>query len=489
MSRAMEERPSAAEVLKQLLQPVNVAAVSNRALTGSVEKAAVAEDRKRWKQHQRHVEEAKTEGRAAGKAPSELRRKEGLRPLPEDELGSSLRLTHGEVLHHLARGMALTQRGAARGLAEHWGSLKYIQALCAGKGSLLWLSREGKRTVKYYKALQSEELGHAFALAATARILRRRYPDHRVSIVHADTVLRAGWALTSSEKVKGSSVGSVGYRFRPQYLAEVWKPSEPSLVFPIACKGNHTGSGTSHDQLASSAAHVDGVHVGAWNETPGLVFSTELPLDGPVTLHSLHATGSGGKLVPPPDTHPERADLNLAPEQKNPFPGIRGPEKPDRTAALLPGCQVNPRDYTWFQQVLAHTGAAGLTSFAGAGHATSRLLTERQGRKFFEGLEHPAAGSVQDSGHEILGARFTGTDHVFRLNEARVEAFSGVRTDLFRLLTEAKTPNVETLRRDVYRQGATWPYSGWDPEWGGPVSVDEDGTVLALRVVEVRKTG
>jgi hypothetical protein len=108
-------------------------------------------------------------------------------------------------------------------------------------------------------------------------------------------------------------------------------------------------------------------------------------------------------------------------------------------------------------------------------------LTERGG------LEHPAAGSVQDSGHEIQGARFTGTDHVFRLNEARVEAFSGVRTDLFRLLAEGKRPNVEALRSNVYQRGNAWPYNGWDPEWGGPVSIDEDGTVLALRVVEVKK--
>lgn len=155
----------------------------------------------------------------------------------------------------------------------------------------------------------------------------------------------------------------------------------------------------------------------------------------------------------------------------------------------MPGCQVDPENYTWFQQVLAHAGAAGLTSFAGAGHATSRLLTERQGKKFFEGLEHPAAGSVQDSGQEFRGARYTGTDHIFRLNEARVEAFSGVRTDLFRLLAAKETPDIEALRHEVYHQGPNWPYIAWDRDWGGPVSVNEDGTVLALRVVNVTKTG
>lgn len=52
----------------------------------------------------------------------------------------------------------------------------------------------------------------------------------------------------------------------------------------------HAGSGASHDQLASSTAYVDGTHIGAWNETPGLVFSTQLPLDGPVSINALHAT-------------------------------------------------------------------------------------------------------------------------------------------------------------------------------------------------------
>ncbi|MEU7166043.1 hypothetical protein AB0A70_15560 [Streptomyces morookaense] len=487
MPDIVEDRPSAVEVLERLVQRVNVTTLSNLALVGSVEKAAVAEDKKRWKKHQRQVEEAKMEGRTAKEASFELRRKEGLRPLPDDELGSFMQLTYGEVLHHLARGLSLTQRGAARGLAEHWGSLKYIQALQAGKGSLLWLSPEGKRTVKYYKALQSDELGHAFALATAVRILRSRFPEHRVSVVHADTALRAGWALTSTEKAKGSEVGSVGYRFRPQYLAEVWKPSEPSLVFPIACKGNHAGSGSSHDQLASCAAYVDGVHVGAWNETPGLVFSTELPIDGPVAVNALHAKGRGGKLISPRGKQAEEADLNPTAEQRNLPPGIQRLEDPERPSTYLPGCQVAPEDYAWFQRVLAHTSAAGLTSFAGAGHATSRLLTDRQGKKFFRGLEHPAAGSVQDSGHEIRGARFTGTDHIFRLNEARVEAFSGVRTDLFRLLAKGKRPDVEALRSDVYQRGTAWAYNGWDPEWGGPVLTDEDGTVLALRVVEVRK--
>ncbi|MFD3501273.1 hypothetical protein ACFWWT_37830 [Streptomyces sp. NPDC058676] len=40
-------------------------------------------------------------------------------------------------------------------------------------------------------------MGHAFALAVSEQILTRRYPDHNVSFVRADTALRAGWTLTS----------------------------------------------------------------------------------------------------------------------------------------------------------------------------------------------------------------------------------------------------------------------------------------------------
>ncbi|MFJ9308964.1 hypothetical protein [Streptomyces cyaneofuscatus] len=59
-------------------------------------------------------------------------------------------------------------------------------------------------------------------------MLRSRFPDHTVTIVPADTALRAGWALTSRDKGE-----KVKYRYRPQYFAEVWRPGEPSLAIPL----------------------------------------------------------------------------------------------------------------------------------------------------------------------------------------------------------------------------------------------------------------
>ncbi|MER7026864.1 MULTISPECIES: hypothetical protein [Streptomyces] len=78
-----------------------------------------------------------------------------------------------------------------------------------------------------------------------------------MSIVPADTVLRAGWALSSREKGH-----KVGYGYRPQFFAEVWRPGEPSLVVPIATKGNHGNASASAVQLASASVHAEAVHIG-----------------------------------------------------------------------------------------------------------------------------------------------------------------------------------------------------------------------------------
>lgn len=74
--------------------------------------------------------------------------------------------------------------------------------------------------------------------------------------------MRAGWALTSREKGPRQN-----YRYRPRFFAELWKPGAPSLVLPIARKGNHSNAAHSHVQLASTSAHVEAVHIDPWNET------------------------------------------------------------------------------------------------------------------------------------------------------------------------------------------------------------------------------
>ena len=487
----MASTPKTEEVLNSLRQQVSVSVHSTRELVGKVDEAAGDKERERRETFEKRQEEGKTK---TGETYEPLRRKPGLRPLPGTEVGSSVTLTFWDVLHHLGRGLALSQRGASRGLAEHWGSLKYCQALSAHtetqlglshKGNLLGLSDEGKRIAMYYKALQSEELGHAFALAVSEQILTRRYPDHSISFVRADTALRAGWTLTSRDKAKTKTVG---YPYRPQFFAEVWKPGESSRVIPIACKGNHSDRQKAYEQLASAAVHADGVHIGAWNETPALLFSTEIALTDPLTVHALHADGPGGWLHIPDGT--PAADIGLDLGGKNPDIGILKPGQGKDPDSSEPGCQVgpkDPKDYEWFQRALARVGAAGLTAFAGDGESTAALLTTRQGSDFFQGFAHAASGSVQDLGYTLLGEKFEGTDHVFRLNGNRVQAFSGVAADILDSLVTREKPkrhaDVAAYRQRVHAWRSKRHGTFWDSAWGGVVSISRDGTVLAMRQI------
>lgn len=444
-----------AEILIELSQPSNVATHSSTSLVGSVGAACTEDDEKRKE-----------------KELDALRRKPNLQALPENEVGS-LRLPPWQVLHMLGRAIALARRGAGRGLAEHWGSLKYSQALTGDSDVFMKLSVEGRETADHYKALQSDELGIGFALTLAKQVLGRRYPQHIVSIIPADTALRAGWALTSRDKGPRA-----GYRYRPRFFAEIWKPGEPSRVFPIESKGNHSNATVSHDQLASASAHVEAVHIGAWNETPSLVFSTELPMQGPLTVHALRSAGRDGWL----NHSPERARRNLDHfiENENLFPGIQQPSEDSRAPQTEPGFHVTPERCEWFRHVLARTEAAGLTAFAGDGDATVQYLTKRQGSRHFTGFAHAATGSIQDARQMLFGIPFIGTDHVFRLNRTRVEAFSGVAEDLFRHLEKGR---VEQYRREVYARRDTWPLDTWDNKWRGPVSVNPDGSALAMRVL------
>lgn len=453
---------SAEEILENLAQPSNVSLRSDSELAGKVVAAAAHDDQRRVKKHAE-------QGRPKVEDVT-LRRKPELQPIPVRG-GESAQLTAWEVLHGLGQAIALSRRGAARGLAEHWGALKYSQALTGDTGSFLKLSAEGKDPAGYYKANQSTELGVGFGLALAQRILAQRHRDRVVSIVPADTVLRAGWALTSRDKGRR---GQQSYSYRPQFFAELWKPDAPSLVLPIACKGNHSNAKRSHGQLASASAHVEAVHIGTWNETPAMVFSTELPLDGHITVHALCAEGSGGWL-----SRPENGDLDVEHRDRNHVPGIQPPANGAEVPSPVPGFHVTPKLYGWFGQVLAGTAAAGLTAFAGNGDATGQYLTERQGRKHFTtGFAHATTGSVQDAHNVLLGIPFEGTDHVFRLNKVRVEAFSGVEAGLLKHLTEGR---VEQYRREIYSNRRDWPSVSWDSSWGGPVSVHPDGTVLAMR--------
>ncbi|MEU5845316.1 hypothetical protein [Saccharopolyspora shandongensis] len=444
---------SAEDLLGDLAQRSNISLHSDPGLVNAVDRAAAKYDEKRAKkQAEKDTKDKDTA----------LRRKPELQPI--SAWGErSVQLTPWDVLHVLGQAIALSRQGAARGLAEHWGALKYSQALTGDTSSFMKLSAEGKVTAKHYKTLQSGELGIGFALAAAQRVLAQHHPDHVVSIVPADTTLLAGWSARGT--------------YHPQFFAELWKPEEPSLALPIACKGNHSNAAYSHGQLASASAHVEAVHIGPWNETPALIFSTELPPDGHVTVHALRAEGRGGRLS---EANAEGGALDIKSNEMHHYPEIRVPAEGDKPPSSVTGFHVTPERYEWFGRVLARTAAAGLTAFAGDGEATTQYLTKRQGQKHFTGFAHAAAGSVQDADHTLLDIPFAGTDHVFRLNRTRVEAFSGVETTLLELLARGQ---VEQYRRKIYERRSSWPSDSWDHSWNGPVSVHPDGTVLAIRLL------
>ncbi|MER8187984.1 hypothetical protein [Kitasatospora sp. NPDC094015] len=198
---------NAAAVLRDLVQPWNVAMHSTSGLAGSVAEVSAADDRERREKNQEL-----------------LRRKPGLRAVTVRDRGHSIELTPWKLLHTLGRANVLARQGAGRGLAEHWASLKYCQALVGNHGGFMTLSGEGRNPIRHYKAIQSGELGIGFALAVAQEVLGRRYPDHSVSVIDAETALRAGWTLTG--KVGSAHRASK----RPHFLLEVWKPGAPSKM-------------------------------------------------------------------------------------------------------------------------------------------------------------------------------------------------------------------------------------------------------------------
>lgn len=251
----------------------------------------------------------------------------------------------------------------------------------------------------------------------------------------------------------------------------MWQPGEPSRVIPVTCKGTHGHAAQVHKQLATASADVEGIHIGPYNETPAFVFGTTLPKKSEsITLYLLQAPGDG--------TLWDAKDLRLDPpvEDRSIRPGIDAPTEPNEEPPV--GYHVRPEECGWFGRVLAQADAAGLMAFTGGGKPTAQYLTKRQGKGHFETFTHAGTGIVQDVTHTIHGKKFVGTDHVFRLNGVRVEAFSGLAEDLFDHLRDGR---VEQYRHEAHALRDSWDTDPWDAKWRGPVSLHPDGTVMALR--------
>ncbi|WP_043486775.1 MULTISPECIES: hypothetical protein [Streptomyces] len=459
---------TARQTLNALGRSTSVHVRSTKELATHAESGAAAIDKKR---------------REKGQEP--VRRKPELHPVARTECDRSIELTPWRVLHAVARGHVLASQGMGRGLAEHWLSLKFCEALYGNRADSMDLTDKGRTPERWYKGMQARELAVGFGLAVAEHIVQQRYPDHLVSVVDTSTVLRAGWPLSVSQRNKGS-------RPRPDYLIEAWKPGEPSKVTFVACKGNHqkpskrTGQtrSTTVRQLVKGAELTEGMQIGQWNTTPCLMLSTELMGQGGVVVNVLQSPGEALLPLRIPGAAGS-ADEEIRDKSGIPYPNaIHIPPHEGRQARTVDGFQVGEDDLGWFGQLLARTGAAGLTAFSGGGESTARFLTARQGREHYEVPAFAATSSVDDAEIEVDDKRFIGTDHVFRIGNVRIEAFSGMDQDLYALL---KKGYIEEYRQKAYELFLARQNTQKTNRWNGSISFHNDGTVMALSILSIRR--
>ncbi|MFD4242813.1 hypothetical protein ACFWP3_14600 [Streptomyces sp. NPDC058525] len=459
---------TARQILNALSRDQSVRIRSTAELVAHVDSAAAAID----KQRRESGEEA-------------ARRKPVLLPVAQAECGRSIELTPWQVLHAVARGYVLAGQGMGRGLAEHWLGLKYCEALYGNRAGAMDLTDKGRTAERWYKAMQARELAVGFGLAAAEHIVRQHYPHHIVSVVDTSTVLRAGWALGGSRRDKGS-------RPRPDYLIEAWKPGEPSKVVFVACRGNHQKASkrtartrsTTLRQLVKGAELAEGMQIGPWNTAPCLIMSTELMGQGGVVVNALQSPGEALLPLRIPGA-PGNADEEIKDKAGIPYPNaIPIPARDGQRAQNVDGFQVGENNLDWFGRLLARTGTAGLTAFAGGGQKTAQYLTTRQGREHYNAPTFAATSSYHDAEITIGGTKFVGTDHVFRMETVRIEAFSGMDSRLYELIKDGR---VEDYRKAAYELRSTRHDPNEAEKWNGPISFHDDGTVMALSILPVRR--
>lgn len=459
---------TARQILNALSHQRSVHIRSTAELCDHVDSAAVTIDKKR-----------REKGQEA------LRRKPELRTVTQAECARSIELTPWQVLHALARGYVLASQGMGRGLAEHWLSLKYCEALDSNRAGSMDLTEKGRSSERWYKAMQARELAVGFGLAAAEHIVQQRYPDHIVSVVDTSTVLRAGWALGGFQRDKGS-------RPRPDYLIEAWKPGEPSKVTFAVCRGNHQKPSkrtsrtrsTTIQQLVKGSELTEGMQIGPWNTTPCLMLSTELMGQGGVVVNVLQSPGEALLPVRAPGA-PGNADEEIRDKPGIPYPNaIHIPASRSKRARTVDGFQVPEKDLSWFGQLLARTAAAGLTAFAGGGPNTAQYLTARQGQKHYAAPTFAATSSFHDADIEVGDTKFVGTDHVFRMETVRIEAFSGMVPELYELIKKGR---VEEYRQAAYELRSKISTADAAGKWNGPISFHDDGTVMALSILPIRR--
>jgi hypothetical protein len=262
---------------------------------------------------------------------------------------------------------------------------------------------------------------------------------------------------------------------RPHFFVEAWQPEEPSKIFLVSSKGTHSSVHQVYKQLSTASSHVESVRIGHYGTVPYFLIGTEIPAKESPALHVLEAPGT--TLLHQPGAKPG-VDLDLELTQKEFMPDVVRPAEGDRTT--IPGFQVLPKSFAWFSVVLARTEAAALTAFTGGGKPTAQYLTKEQGRRHFNHDTHAGTDRLRDAEHRINDIHFVGTDHFYRHNGTRVEAFSGLERGLYTHLNHGR---VHEYRRQAHDLRGQWPPRSTSKYWN-TVAIRADRTVLAISLCD-----
>ncbi len=442
--------------LQQLDEPATLTFQSTPELAGQVQRKAKKLDEERVKR---------------GEPPCE--RKPWLTPVAEVTRHDGMLITPWELLHTLARATVLGRHGSSRALAQHRECLRYVTALQANHQGRIERSIDGKDPRYHRKAVQAQDLGIAFGLAAAQHSMLQRHPGYRFDIVDADLALEAGWAL------RGSGGAAREYtKLRPNYFLVGRKPDAPIRIVSVDCKGSHGKDEAQHEQLAKSAARVQSIVLGeidAGGAPPAsLLTATGMAAEGGIETRILDPDGDGELAVPGKPT----PDLTGPVDEPNLMASITFTDANGRQVSR-PGFGLPAERWEWFSRVLARTTAATLLTFAGDRDTAHDLLTKRQ-RDRLGANSHASSGMRCDTGITLGGMSFVGTDHVFRLGRQRIEVFSGLFEDLYRRLANHEFHEYEAALPDAlksWQQGK----AAAGKDWGGVVHLDSAGTLLAIR--------
>ena len=402
-----------------------------------------------------------------------------LSPVPEAQAVRNMDVTPWELVQVLGRATALAMHGPSLTIAQHWSCLRYVTALQAGHRGRMERSGDGRKSQYHRKGVQAQDLGIAFGLAAALRLLERRHRGYRFEVVDADLALEAGWRLRAEGKHKAKQEC---VKHRPGYFLVGRRPGAPLRVASVACRGSHGPSEYQVGQLARSAPHIRAVASGDYADgsdlLPGIALATGQASEGGIETRLLTSAGGGGLLSIPGKAAP---DLDGVPEGKNLEPGIACAEPKTGERITRAGFSIAEHDREWFSQVLVRASAAALLTFAGDRESAHGLLSTRaQQNRLGEENSEVGAGMLCDVAVQLGGVSFMGTDHVFRIKRQRVEVFSGISANSYRLLRQHQ---LEEHERELARLRHDWPriQRKAEAEWGGVLHLDGSGALLAIR--------